>query len=101
MPRRSRVRNGDELAGDAAFDGAGLLAWTAQPGATGYEIARSDTPAFAAGCTVWTTADPSTTDAAVPAPGAVYHYLVRALAPNPGSWGVDSAGTERTVVCAP
>jgi hypothetical protein len=34
-------------------------------------------------------------EAMIPEPGQTYFYLVRVNAPYPGSWGVDSAGTER------
>jgi cysteine-rich repeat protein len=34
-----------------------------------------------------------------PAPGGAYFYLVRSKAPNLGSWGADSSGTERTNIC--
>ena len=44
--------------------------------------------------------DPSDPDdPTLPAPGEILHYLVRAAAPNVGSWGQDSAGVERDPAC--
>ncbi len=77
------------------------ISWPGQPGATSYDLAWSETAAFAPSCVTFMTAAPVYRDPAVPPVGAAYHYLVRASAPNAGSWGRDSAGTERAPACAP
>ena len=74
------------------------FSWTAQSGATSYEVARCAAPQFSSGCTTETTSATYWSDAEPVALGACHHYLVRALAPNVGSWGENSAG-ERTNVC--
>jgi hypothetical protein len=75
------------------------LYWPPQAGATSYQAVRSTTPTFDAGCTGIVTDDTRWTDTDVPAPGGVFYYLHRAFEPNPGSWGTDSTGTERTGDC--
>jgi hypothetical protein len=73
--------------------------WTGQPGATLYEIARSNVRDFSSGCTVVTTPLTFWEDAEIPLSGETLYYLHRPLAPHPGSWGADSAGQERITVC--
>ena len=38
-------------------------------------------------------------DPEIPAPGQVFHYVVRAALPFAGGWGVDSEGVPRTPGC--
>ncbi|MFQ5878410.1 MAG: M4 family metallopeptidase [Acidobacteriota bacterium] len=94
----------DEISGATGFADPGddsLLSWTPQAGATSYQVARSATPDFSAGCTAFVTLEPSLADAATPAvAGDVLYYLVRPLAPFPGTWGTDSSEVERSVACA-
>jgi hypothetical protein len=71
------------------------FSWFAQPGGTAYEVARSDQPDFSAGCWLNTTSLNYWVDTEVPADGAVFHYLVRAVSPNAGSWGTNHLGVER------
>ena len=68
-----------------------------QPGATMYQVARSGVPDFSSDCWVNDTEQIYWVDTDVPLSTAAYYYLVRALAPNPGSWGIDSSSVERTV----
>jgi len=91
----------DELAEDAVFAGPDTLVWTAQPGATLYEVARADATDFGTGCVVFPASIPSLSDPTLPSVGTVLHYLIHSAAPNAGSWGRDSAGVERLVPCAP
>lgn len=71
------------------------FSWPAQPLATRYEVVRSDTPDFVSGCQTQLTNTLYWSDPDLPASGNVFHYLVRALEPNPGSWGKGSDGLER------
>ena len=91
----------DETSGDSGFHSSDKneYSWTAQVGATLYEVARSSQPDLAGDCTVITTPLTYWTDTEQPASGVTYYYLNRPLDPNPGSWGVDSLGDERTGVC--
>jgi hypothetical protein len=90
----------DEVAGIAAFrnpDDRNEFSWPAQPRATLYEVARSDSPDFTTGCITDTTNQLYWSDPETPLTGDAFHYLVRGLEPNAGSWGKRSDGTERTV----
>jgi len=92
----------DEISGTSGFldpGNAWRFIWPAQAGATLYEALRSDRPDFASGCAWTTTADPFWVDASLPASRGVFYYLVRAVAPHPGSLGRRSSGVERTGVC--
>ncbi len=92
----------DETSGNSGFRTAGdktLYSWPAQPGASSYQVARSNSRDFSTGCAGTTTSGTSWLDATVPASGAVQYYLNRPLAPCLGSWGQNSALVERTV-CA-
>jgi hypothetical protein len=92
----------DETSGNSGFHNPAdktEYSWTAQPGATGYEVARSTLADFSGACTTWATADTWVNDTVEPSPGEVFHYLNRPTAPNMGSWGQDSAGVERTSIC--
>ena len=80
----------DEISGVSGFTTAGdktRFSWIPQSGATSYSVVRSPTRSFSSGCTLFTSTTTFVTDAALPAPGAVFHYLVRPNAPNSGSWG--------------
>jgi hypothetical protein len=75
------------------------FSWPAQTGATSYEVACSNSPCFSSGCLTYTTSGTCWNhDGPVPVE-TCFHYLVRPLTPNPGSWGQDSARVERTSVC--
>jgi hypothetical protein len=91
----------DEMAHDTMFVGADELAWSPQPGANRYQVARGDDPEFFGGCVAfpWTTQTSHTDTDPVPA-GAIRYYLVRAVVPNTGSWGAGASGTERGIPCA-
>jgi hypothetical protein len=96
----------DEVSGTLTFTGESTLTWNSQAGAIRYQVARSSSPSFSVGCVVSTfaavaQANQTFNDAAPVAPGGLRYYLVRALLPNTGSWGVDSNGAERSVPCAP
>ena len=88
----------DEVSGPMTVSATGEICWPAQGGAAEYEVVRSTTPDFSTDCTRVPTATTCWTDGTPPA-GQTWHYLIRALAPFPGSLGVDSAGAERTVSC--
>ena len=89
----------DEIDGVCGFHNAGdrdEFSWTAQAGATSYEVARCAKPQFSSGCTKETTSATSWSDGEPVAQGDCHHYLVRTLAPHAGSWGFGALGTERT-----
>jgi hypothetical protein len=88
----------DETSSESVFTDEVTWTWPAQPGAGRYQVARSATPQFFS-CTTFTLAAPSFRDETVPAPGAAFYYLNRALLPFAGSWGADSTGTERILPC--
>jgi hypothetical protein len=90
----------DELEGIVRFLDPQRLAWPAQPGASGYQVAIAERPRFT-GCETAVEGGNEHMDAVIPSIGAVRYYLVRAFAPHVGSWGRDSAGIERSVPCAP
>jgi hypothetical protein len=90
----------DEIRPSAAFRNfteRNELSWQAQPGATTYEVVRSSVPDFSSGCWVNATQQTYWVDAEDPTAGTSFYYLVRALAPNPGSFGAGSDEIERTV----
>jgi hypothetical protein len=90
----------DEITGVSNFASSTLFVWPAQDVATSYEVIRSDGPAFGTCATDEIVTTPSWTDTAEPQPEGTYYYLVRALTPLTGSWGMDSSGTERTGLCS-
>jgi hypothetical protein len=92
----------DEVSGSPAFYyGNDTLCWPTQSGATLYEVLRASNGAMsAAGCVLATSTSSCFTDHAAPASRAQYFYLMRAAAPNVGSWGVRSSGAERIGLCS-
>lgn len=101
-PGESGFGSADETTGDSGFHNPADKAeysWPAQSGATGYQVERSTSPEFSAGCTRWDTAGSSIRDDLNPALGVTWYYLNRPLTPNSGSWGLNSAGTERLGTC--
>ena len=72
-----------------------------ESGATSYEIVRSIDLSFDSGCTVSLSATGTHTDSVSPPIGEIQFYLVRAIAPGTGSWGVDGSGADRALSCAP
>jgi hypothetical protein len=92
----------DEISGTSGFHNAtdkNEYSWTAQPGATLYEVVRSEFPDFSVGCTSIETTDPYWVDLEAPVEHGCHYYLNRALVPNVGSWGQDSSGAERVDLC--
>lgn len=90
----------DEVTGGTILV-SGDVCWTAQAGATLYQIARSTASDFSVDCTTFTDPAPCFPDGgALPPPGESFFYTVRTLSPLVGSWGADSMGAERTVSCA-
>lgn len=75
------------------------LSWLAQPGATEYQLLRATREDCSTDCMTFETAELSQTDATEPLPGGGLYYLARVLNPDPGSWGKNSKGSERTVPC--
>jgi hypothetical protein len=93
----------DEISGLAGFLTAGnddLFSWPAQAGAVRYQVARAASPEFTAGCAASLVSQATYLDTTPVPAGTVRYYLVRARLPNAGSWGTDSAGTQRVVPCA-
>jgi hypothetical protein len=92
----------DEISGDSGFHNVSdpsEYSWQAQAGATSYEFVRSGEPDFSFGCMTVVTSDTFVLDPEVPTTDSTFFYLNRALTPNQGSWGQDSAGIERTNIC--
>jgi len=91
----------DETSGNSGFHdpaNRNAYSWTAQSGATSYEVVRSAIPDFSGGCASDVTGATLWVDLTEPGPYGLLAYLNRPLAPNVGSWGPGSAG-ERTGVC--
>jgi hypothetical protein len=76
-----------------------LMCWGAQPGATDYEVLRSNDATFGGGCVSTLVSGATCVSGLAPADGETYHYLVRTIAPFAGSWGTDSDDVERIIVC--
>jgi N-acetylneuraminic acid mutarotase len=89
----------DEISGGFNFAGDGWISWPAQEGATQYQLARSAAADFSVDCVIEATANTGYDISSIPDPGTCRHYLVRAQAPNQGSWGLRSDGTERSLDC--
>ncbi len=92
----------DEISGVSGFLTTGdktLFSWTAQSGASSYEVARSMARDFPNDCTLFSTTQPFVVDSDVPPSERVLYYLVRPSAPHTGSWGQYSDGTPRIVNC--
>lgn len=90
----------DEISGSVHFFDNDRFSWQAQPGASGYEVARAASANFSVGCTLvgFPTTNSIVDSTAVPV-GQVRYYLVRPRNPFLGSWGLTSAGTPRVVPC--
>ena len=92
----------DEISGLSGFfnpGDRGEYSWPPQLGATGYEVVRSEVADFSQDCTILDTLTPFLIDSDPLLEGALFYYLTRAVAPNIGSWGRDSAGNERDELC--
>jgi len=92
----------DEVSGVTRFNDPNdknTFCWPQQAGATGYEVVRSDSPRFDTGCAGTTTAETCWSPLGDPGAGQTYYYVVRAVSPHVGSWGADSGGVERTILC--
>lgn len=75
------------------------LSWMARPGATNYQLLRSTLLDFSMDCATFEMRDLHQEDATEPMSGNGLYYLVRALTPVPGSWGLDSDDSLRAVAC--
>lgn len=73
------------------------LVWSLQPAATQYQAVRSEGSRFDVPCATFATTGSGWLDPSVPDEDEAYFYLVRARAPNVGSFGLRSDGTEREV----
>ncbi len=92
----------DEVSGAAGFTlpgGKNTFCWPPQGWASSYEVARAEDAEFHVGCTTWLADVTCWTETQDPGAGTIFHYLVRAMIPYMGSWGQDSSGAERTIVC--
>ena len=93
----------DEISGQSGFNTPGndtLYSWTAQAGASLYDVARSIHSDFSGDCTLFLNiVNNYLNDTESPPAGQQFYYLVRAAAPFTGSWGEDEAGVERLTVC--
>lgn len=93
---------GPETIGNSGFKDPfdeNVYSWPAQAGVTQYQTRRSGSPTFPPPCVGITTTGTSWRDTEIPAPGAAFFYLNRPIAPQPGSWGWNSTGVERTTAC--
>ena len=94
----------DEISGTSGFtdpSNENRFCWTPQGGATSYQVAKSTHADFTTDCVTATVTDVCLVDPFVPPLGQGFFYVVRALAPHVGSWGLRSNGTEIVVPCAP
>ncbi len=92
----------DEVTGNSEFtisSGNHKFCWAPQTGAATYQVARSTKSDFSEGCMVFETSESCYTDQASPPRGGAFHYLVRALTPLAGSWGVSSNNVEIDIPC--
>lgn len=92
----------DETSGTSGFfnqASKNTYSWPAQSGATSYRAVRSNSPRFTSGCFSINTSSTSWVSSGTPGPGNTFFYLNRPTAPCLGSWGKDSAGNERPVIC--
>ena len=92
----------DEIAGNAGFHNPAdksEYSWPVQPGALSYEVARASSADFSTDCGTTVTTNSFVFATTEPPSGGVFYYLVRALTPNPGSWGANSADVERVNIC--
>jgi len=85
----------DEILAFGPFYDKESFCWLFEIGASSYALARSSESSFATCHDTQYTTSTCVSDATIPAPGETYFYLVRVSSPYPGSWGVDSSGTER------
>jgi len=94
----------DEISGTSGFNdptNQNKFCWVTQAEATSYQVVRSSQADFTAGCAAATFTDSCLVDPFAPPGGQGYYYLVRALTPRVGSWGLRSDGTERMGGCLP
>jgi len=94
----------DEISGTSGFtdpSNENRFCWSPQAGATSYQVARSTRADFTTDCVTATVSDVCLVDPFVPPQGQGFFYIVRALQPHVGSWGLRSNGTEIVVPCAP
>jgi len=90
----------DEVSGSLAFpSGTGELCWPPQAGATLYEVLRAPSAAMTSGCVLTASPSPCLADPTTPVSRGELAYLVRAVEPHVGSWGVASSGAERIGLC--
>jgi hypothetical protein len=89
----------DESGIDSRFDSPDSYAWTAQSGASSYEVVRATSPDFTTNCATFESSDPFVVDTETPPPAALFHYLNHPVAPFVGSWGADTSGVEREPAC--
>jgi N-acetylneuraminic acid mutarotase len=92
----------DEISGTSGFTSPGdktRFSWSAQGGATAYDVVRSTTVDFSSDCTQFSTSAPFIDDSATPLADSGFFYLVRAAAPLVGSWGDGIGGEPRAVSC--
>jgi YD repeat-containing protein len=88
----------DEVTGTCRFAAdKSSFSCDAQAGATVYQPTRSSAAHFSTDCASWFSPTSGFVVAEAPAAGVKFFYLMRAVAPNTGSWGALSSGVERTV----
>jgi hypothetical protein len=90
----------DEVSGTTFFYDRTTLCWPQQPGASSYRVSRSPHPTFVPCAYTSTTSTCLLNESALPAPGQVFFYLIRADGPHQGSWGTDAEGEERVLSCS-
>ncbi len=91
----------DEITGRSGFDpdDRDRFIWEAQPGATGYQVARATAADFATDCVAVSVSRPAYRDPELPSIDEAFFYLARSLTPHAGSYGLGSGGSERDVPC--
>ena len=89
----------DEISDGPYFYDAATVCWSAQSGATLYQVARSSHASFSPCSYLDSTSGSCLVDTDVPPAGQAYFYLVRPETPWTGSWGTNSIGQERLLSC--
>ena len=92
----------DEMTGPAGFNNPSdptEYSGTPQPGATSYQVLRSDQSDFGGTCMTVVVPTPVWNDPDLPGAAQVFYYLMRPFTPFAGSWNADSDGVERVLSC--
>jgi len=91
-----------DFAGPLLFDNPidrNEISWPAQAGASAYELSSSPFVDFSSPCALSSVGVTNYVDSAPLASGQIRFFVVRVAMPYFGSWGRDSQGMNRTLIC--